>query len=256
MNLDLPEIWRARLAGYDAAPQTIGMSGAEVYRLAADGRDPLFLKTEPVTPFSELQGEAARLLWLRSQRIPCPGVIGTAEHGERTWLLMSAVPGRDLASSPELPDESIIRLSANALLRLHQLDWKQCPFDHRAKFRVAEAKRRLDGGVVDAEDLDEPGGNLAELFDRLAATIPPSEDLVVAHGDACFPNFMADKDRFTGFIDCGRLGVADRWQDLALVARSLEFNFGPGRAGAFLRAYGATLDPAKQAWYRLLDEFF
>jgi aminoglycoside phosphotransferase len=63
-------------------------------------------------------------------------------------------------------------------------------------------------------------------------------------------------DHFTGFVDCGRLGVSDRWQDLALCTRSLEFNFGASHADAFLRAYGVKLNPAKQSWYRLLDEFF
>lgn len=251
----LPDPWQWRLDGYAAAPQTIGMSGAGVYRLTAPGREPLFVKTEADVPLAELPGEAARLRWLDEQGLPCPTVLDAATHGGRHWLLTTALPGRDLASSPELPPTTIIRISAEALVRLHQLDWRNCPFDHRATRRVAEAQARLAADLVDADDLDEPG-DLDELFARLAATVPISEDLVVAHGDACFPNFMAEDGRFTGFIDCGRLGVADRWQDLALVTRSLDFNFGAGHAGAFLDAYGARLDPAKQSWYRLLDEFF
>ncbi|MBW3591118.1 MAG: hypothetical protein KY393_04625, partial [Actinobacteria bacterium] len=89
LKLDFPGMWQARLAGYNVVPQTIGMSGAEVYRLTADGRDPLLLKTEPVSPFSEVPGEAARLMWLRSQRIPCPTVVGTAERAGRLGLPMA-----------------------------------------------------------------------------------------------------------------------------------------------------------------------
>jgi aminoglycoside 3'-phosphotransferase-2 len=252
----LPELWRERLEGYEAAAQTIGMSDAGVYRLTAPGRDALFVKTEAVHPLAELPGEAARLNWLRAQRLPCPSVLGTAEHAGHHWLLMSALPGRDLASSLDLPLEAIVQLAVGALIRLHQLDWKTCPFDHRAGGRVAAARARLDAGLVDAGDLDEPGGDLEELFAELAATVPASEDLVVAHGDACFPNFVAADGGFTGFIDCGRLGTSDRWQDLALTTRSLEFNFGSGHAEAFLRAYGEELDPTRQSWYRLLDEFF
>lgn len=252
---DLPEPWRQRLGGYDADEQTIGMSRAGVYRLAAPDRPTLFLKTEPAEPLAELPGEASRLIWLRSRDFPCPDVLGTTEHGGQHWLLMSALPGRDMASSPDLPVDDAIRISAAVLGRLHHLDWRDCPFDHRAPLRLAEARVRLDADLVDVEDFDTPM-DPHEGLARLAAGLPVIEDLVVAHGDACYPNFMADGGAFTGFIDCGRLGVSDRWQDLALAVRSLEVNFGPGHAESFLRAYGAPLDPEKRAWYQLLDEFF
>ncbi len=255
MPPDLPESWRRRLSGYTYKRETIGESSAEVHRLD-DGRSSLFLKSEPEHPLAELPGEADRLRWLGTQGIPCPQVLDTETTAGRNWLLMTALPGHDLASSPDLTTGEIIALSAAALRRLHSLDIATCPFDQRIEHRIAEARARLQAGLVDFADFDEEHDPHTAFADLLA-TRPADEDLVVTHGDACFPNFLAEGGGFTGFVDCGRLGVADRWQDLALVCRSLSFNFGAGSEQAFLEAYGVGgVDARKSSFYRLLDEFF
>ncbi|MGL4286653.1 MAG: APH(3')-II family aminoglycoside O-phosphotransferase [Phreatobacter sp.] len=254
-----PPAWAERLQDYAWLPQTIGCSEARVFRLEAEGRPTLFVKVEKAAPLAELPDEIARLRWLGACGVACPRVLADDHHAGSLWLLMSAVPGRDLASSPELPPERCVAIAAAALHRLHGLDRANCPFDHRLDVRLATAHARMTAGLVDETDFDSEreGMTAADLHRQLLADRPRTETLVVTHGDACLPNLMADGGSFTGFIDCGRLGLADRYQDLALASWSIIHNLGEAWVTPFLRHYGlAEVEPARLAYYRLLDEFF
>lgn len=254
---DLPPGLKNRLSGYRWHRQTIGRSQAGVFRLVAGGRPGLFLKCERSGPFAELADEAARLRWLAGQGVACPDVIALDSHAGHDWLLMSAVAGEDLAAA--IDPAGIIDIMASALRALHALDIRSCPFDHRLDSRIAAARARMEAGGVDESDFDDERQDwtAAEAFAELLALRPAAEDLVVTHGDACLPNIMAAEGLFSGFIDCGRLGVADRHQDLALACRSIRHNLGEAWIEPFLELYRPPkAEPAKLSWYRLLDEFF
>lgn len=111
-------------------------------------------------------------------------------------------------------------------------------------------------------DLDEPrrGWTRAELIAELLATRPGDEDTVVCHGDLSLSNVLLDPAtcRVSGLIDAGRVGVADRWVDLAIVTRSLAGHPDPhvgSMVDRCLDRYGVAQDPVKDGFYRLLDEF-
>jgi len=259
METSIPVQLRHLLAGYEWRQDALGRSSAHVFRLEADGHAPVYLKTEQADPLGELTGEVARLRWLASQGLACPDVIAHERDGEREWLLMSALRGRDFVSAERLQPLERVRLLADALRRLHAVDIAACPFDHRLENRIGEAKARLLAGRVDEDDFDETrlGRPAEDLFRELVEKRPSTEDFVVTHGDACLPNFMADGASFSGYIDCGRLGIADRHQDIALACGSVEYNFGAELVAEFLKAYGDFEPQAeKMAYYQLLDEFF
>jgi len=171
---------------------------------------------------------------------------------------MSAVPGHDLASAIDLSPSQVISIVAMALCTLHQVAIAECPFDHRLEQRIAAANGRVSAGLVDEADFDEErlGRTATDVFTELLLTLPRTHDLVVTHGDACLPNLMAEADQFTGFIDCSRLGISDRFQDLALAARSIERNLGKEWVAPFFQEYGVVPDEQRIAFYCLLDEFF
>lgn len=257
--MNVPAQWRQRLEGASIERQTIGESRSDVFRARFSDGKSLFLKSEPLSGASGLADEVECLRWMDRIGVDGPSVLDTTTANDRRWLLMSALPGRDLASATDLAPLQVVRIVAKALRTLHQVPVAECPFDHRLHKRIAAAKDRVSAGLVDAADFHEDrlGRSAEDVLDELLLSRPPeTHDLVVSHGDACLPNLMAEADRFTGFIDCGRLGVSDRFQDLALAARSIERNLGADWVAPFFREYGVEPDERRMAFYRLLDDFF
>ena len=172
---------------------------------------------------------------------------------------MTAVHGIDLATRHDWLPTEVIDLAVSALKMLHAYPVEGCPFDHRLARRLALARSRLSAGLIDPRNFADEylGRSPEELMEDLLVNRPAGADLVLAHGDACLPNFMTEGSAFAGFVDCARLGIADRYQDLALAGWSIGFNLGVDWIEPFYRSYGLTNpDRQKLQFYRALDEFF
>lgn len=253
---DLPQALHEFVDGYRWRRITIGESGADAYRLTAKGRPALFLKHIRDNADLSLQDEAARLRWLAG-RVRVPTVLAMAAEGKQEWLLMTALGGAN-AEASSTPAATKVRLIAGALRALHDVDAGTCPFDETLDIKIARAADNVRHGRVEEAHFDEDnlGRHAADLLAEMLSKRPTFEDLVVTHGDACLPNFMLDADEFAGFVDCARIGRADRYQDVALACRSIEGDLGARWVEPFLHHYGLdTVDRDRLAFYRLLDEF-
>ena len=212
--VDVPALVRSFASGNELDAVWRNELGGLTFR---DGE--CFLKWNPLGSGVDLDDERSRLGWL-APRHPVPEVLdfGRDDHGQ--LLVTRALPGEGAVTEPwrARPHEAVAAI-AEGLRVLHALPIADCPF----VCRWAPAS-----GV-------------------------PIEDLVVVQGDACAPNTIIGADaRFVGHVDLGMLGVADRWADLAIASRSLDWNYGPGRQDEFLAAYGVARDEQRIDAYRAL----
>lgn len=199
------------------------------------GPEPRYLKWNLVGSGESLVTEARRLAWL-AVRHPVPEVIELRAGGDEELLVTRAVPAASAVADRwrEEPDAALEAI-ATGLRRLHSLPVGDCPFDWGVPFRLAQAAA---GGTAVPEELRSP---------------PPVDRLVVCHGDACAPNTLIGTDgRFAATVDVARLGLADRWADLAVATMSLAWNYGTYDEDVFWRAYGVEPDAERIDYYRRL----
>jgi kanamycin kinase len=214
-----------------------------------------FIKWAPAGSGLDLAAEAERMRWAaRYHPVPEPLACGHDDAG--SWLVTAALPG-DRASSARWRADPAMAVTAigEGLRALHEdLPAVRCPFSWSAEERLADARQQAAAGVL-APAAWHPCHHTLTVDSALerAAAIPPPDKLVVCHGDACAPNTLLAADgRWSGHVDLGLLGIADRWADLAVATWSAEWNYGPGWDRLLLDAYGIRPDPERTRYYRLL----
>jgi kanamycin kinase len=222
-----------------------------------DGRV-AFAKVGHATRVPSAADEAQRMQWARAF-LPVPEVVECGRDGDVDWLVTDGLHGTDAVRHPwrETDPDRLVAALARALANFHaRAPVESCPFDFRVDTALDFVRTRVAHGlVVPDDDFHDTHRHLtaADALAALERAAPRAEDLVVCHGDYCFPNILFDDaGEVTGYVDLGELGVADRWWDLAVATWSIDWNIAPGYGEAFLEAYGAPSDPSRAAWYRLL----
>ena len=204
--------------------------GGLTFRIG-EGPGRRFVKWSPRASGLDLDQEAVRLAWA-ARFTPVPDVLECGADEAGWWLVTAGVPGES-AVSDRWRAEPATAVSAigQGLRALHDaLPVDRCPFSWSVEDRLAK-------GLVPRPDGEPP------RIDRL----------VVCHGDPCAPNtLIGDDGRWSGHVDFGEMGLADRWADLAVATWSTEWNYGPGWEPALLDAYGIAPDPERTRYYRLL----
>ena len=263
--IDLPSSLAPLVQGYRWSRNIVGESGDSVYRLQPPGNGPdLYLKHARGLTVSDVADEMTRLRWL-ARHVTVPAIRCFLTTADQAWLLMTALPGQTAYQLLEArPDNgfAIVDALARFLRRLHAIPVESCPFNSDHRLRLGEARWRLDHGLVGGKDFDESrqGWTGEQVWNAMTALLPLAPDLVVTHGDLSLDNIiLTDRDGDEGGVGCidtGRAGIADRYQDLAIVWRGLG-DFGPALQERFCATYGIDRpDDRKMRFHLMLDELF
>lgn len=235
-----------------------GADGGDAGAGPGSGAARRFVKWSPAGSGRSIAAEAARIRWA-ADFTAVPRILDEGEDAVGAWMVTAALPGSMAAAEPWKSDPAAaVRAIGTGLRALHErLPVASCPFDWSADSRFAIVRARAAAGRIDPDDWHEDLRHLgpADRAVALLADTPPVERAVVCHGDACTPNtLIAEDGGFSGHVDLGRLGVADRWADLAVATWSVGWNYGVEWEGALLDAYGVAPDPERTTYYRMLYE--
>ena len=259
--IPLPGSMSAPLAGYEWARDNVGESGGAVYRLHGKPDAPdLFLKHGYGSVADDVTDEMIRLRWL-ARHIPVPAFKGFVAMQDEAWLLMTALPGQTAYQYLEArPDAHVVIVDAFAafLRRIHAIPVSECPFNSDHAFRLARARDRIDAGVVQEDDFDDEreGWTAEQVWEAMQRLLPMQPDPVVTHGDFSLDNILMVNGEVIGCIDVGRVGIADRYQDLAILWNCLG-EFGVSLQDRLLEQYGVPkVDECKLQFHLMLDELF
>ncbi|MEI6914122.1 MAG: APH(3') family aminoglycoside O-phosphotransferase [Armatimonadota bacterium] len=251
--------WRPGGQPYLVQTLTTGYSGAEVLRLNYHDHSPLVLKMRKLGPGITLKEEADRLEWA-CKRLPTAEVFSYCADDVHEFLLMTNIRGVSLEQHANAPEvDAIAHVLADGLRQIHGLSVADCPFDETLDIKLKRAEEGVLANLVSPEQFAEEhkGWSSQDILQQLIDTRPADEDLVVTHGDYCLPNILMDNGRLAGFVDLGLFGIADRYQDLALASRSLEWNNNAEQIPLLFKAYGLeTVDEEKLKYYQMLDELY
>jgi aminoglycoside phosphotransferase len=257
--VDVPAIVADIADGRRVEPVWINVVGGMTFQVGrGDARE--FVKWTPKGNGIDLSAEAARLRWA-GRFITVPRVLDEGGDEKGSWLVTAGIPGRSAVDEVWRRDPATAVRAIGAGLRVmhDRLPVSRCPFEWPVERRLDAARRRAAQGRTDPatwhRDLRGSGLRTVEQALEFLADPPPIDRLVVCHGDTCAPNtLIGDDGAYSGHVDLGTLGIADRWADLAVATWSTTWNYGPGWEAPLLDAYGIEPDEKRTAYYRVLWE--
>jgi aminoglycoside phosphotransferase len=223
---------------------------------ATDGREPQSWASGD--SFVAIRGpgraaaEAERLAWLAGT-VPVPVVQLVSEGTEVDWIVTQRLIGHPANRVDLHGDVTGITVTvARALRALHDtvVDRESFPFPMGWEPLAEEIGRSVPR--LEPRSLPDPYArySAAQLEEFWIAGRPATEDVVLCHGSARLDNLIVDPD-VVGWVDVGRLRLADRHLDLAIAQRSVHRNFGPDAVFAFYEAYDVDPDLVRLDHYLL-----
>lgn len=259
----LPKKIAQYLTGKHSEKDEIGKSDSSVYLF-----DDCVLKVEKLG--YNATNELKMLQWLNG-KLPVPKVLCCEQQDGYQYLLMSRLRG-EMLCTPKFMNQpkELLSLLVSAVRQLWSIPALDCPQDGSIESKLRRAEENVKSGRVNWSDAEpetiEEFKTPEKLLTWLKENRPKSEQPVFSHGDLCLPNIFCDGMGKLSFLDLGRAGVADIWQDLADLWWSIHHNYNGRYASSDTCAHmnadelftelGIPVDREKLRYFLLLDELY
>lgn len=234
----------------------IGCSSSQVIKIEKEN-DTFFLK---VSINGELKKEYEKLNWL-SGKVKVPEIILYENKDDIEYLITKEVPGEMVCSDYYSDNWKLgIQIVVESFNELYNVDITNCPFNTGIDYKLDLVKKNIDNNLINLDNLSkdvlEKFKNPNNIYNYLLEN-KFEEELCFTHGDMSLPNIFAYNNRFSGFIDVGECGVADKWFDIAIAFRTIKRNYEVDEAIDLLfEQLGIEKDQKKIDYYLLLMELY
>lgn len=220
IKYDIPESIIDIIDGLKYEVDNIGLSDSNVFvfedYILKISSDSFELKNE-VKAFNALKG-----------KLPIARVLAYEENNGRAYLLKTKIKGKMLCDEEFLNNpELLFKLASDALKMLWSVDIRGLDLQNTVDVIIDYGKYSINNNKLKIEESDtNVTSGFKDFYEIMDCIInnKPDEENVICHGDFCLPNIIIDNNEIKGFIDLGLTGISHRYQDVAILYRSIKYN--------------------------------
>lgn len=234
---------------------TIGCSDSKVYKIEKEDNT-YYLKAATK---GLLTREYNALNWLQG-KLEVPKIVLYDDTTEKEYLITEAIAGEMICSDNMINNQDkALDIIVEAFNNLYKVDITNCPFNVGLDYKINIIENNVKNNLINYNDLKE---NTKEKFSSLEEIVKYlkdnkfKEELCFSHGDTSLPNIFANDNHFSGFIDVGECGIADKWFDLAICEKSIKRNYGQEYVKKFYEKLNIKEDRFKIEYYLLMMELY
>lgn len=253
IKYDLTDSVKEFIAGAKLEEIGIGCSNSQVIKIIKNSNT-YYLKMATKGPLTK---EYNALKWLKG-KLEVPEIMLYDFSEENEYLLTKSLDGEMTCSANYVKNPEVaLKVIKEAFDEIYAVDISNCPFDVSNSHRLSVATENVKNGLVKTEDLSketiEKYGTVENVLQYLLDNRFP-EELCFSHGDSSLPNIFGIQDKFTGFIDIGECGIADKWFDIAICEKSIRRNLGEEYIAKFYEMLNIRPNKEKTNYYILMLE--
>lgn len=233
----------------------IGCSDSQVIRIEKDNGT-YYLK---MAKKGMLTREYEALKWLEG-KLSVPKVVLFDDSTENEFLITEAISGEMVCSDYYRKNPySALEIIVSAFKYIYSVDISNCPFDVSIDYKLALVENNVKNNLLSVENINpdtlKKHGNIDGILKYLKDNKFKAE-YCFSHGDTSLPNIFAIDNKFSGFIDVGECGIADKWFDLAICEKSIRRNLGEDFVIKFYEKLNIIPDREKIDYYITMMELY